>query len=214
MPASRASELGCATVMGNCDELALRLRQRDRAPDLMRGNVRFGAWVAEIDVWSAEALSADDAAYLAALPMTITIALASAGRDATLLCAHGSPQSFNHRLLPETPDAQVAALVGPVEATALASGHTHIPMRRRLGALTIVNPGSVGLPLATDAAGAISNPAGYAEYALLTWESGAAAGALEWEPRRVALDEVAVRAAALASGMPHADRWRGDWSRP
>ncbi|HEY7976352.1 MAG TPA: metallophosphoesterase family protein, partial [Ktedonobacterales bacterium] len=95
-------------------------------------------------------------------------------------------------------------------AEALASGHTHVPMQRRLGSLTLVNPGSVGLPMATDSHGAIYNPAGYAEYGILTWE----AGALGWEARRAAVDEAAVRAAALASGMPHADRWRGDWSRP
>jgi putative phosphoesterase len=195
--------LGCPTVMGNCDADSLRLRQ----PNLPRQPSRWGAWVAAIDVWSAEALTDDDAAYLAALPMTVSIPL---GPDVTLLCAHGSPRSFNHRLLPATPAEQVAALVGAVEAQALASGHTHIPMLRRLGPLTIVNPGSIGLPLATDATGAIYNPADYAEYGILTWEDGA----LEWEPRRVAVDADAARAAARASGMPHADRWRGDWSRP
>jgi diadenosine tetraphosphatase ApaH/serine/threonine PP2A family protein phosphatase len=104
---------------------------------------------------------------------------------------------------------ELAALVGPVEALALASGHTHTPMLRRLGALTLVNPGSVGLPMATDDAGALYNPADYAEYGILSWE----AGALGWEPRRVAVDGAAVRAAALASGMPRAGRWRGVWSR-
>lgn len=199
--------LGCPTVMGNCDDTSVRLRQPDRTPELMRGSNRWGAWVAEIDVWSAEALTDDDAAYLAALPMTVSVPL---GPGISLLCAHGSPQSFNHRLLPATPEEQVVALVGPVEAQALASGHTHVPMLRRIGPLTLINPGSIGLPLATDDAGGIYNPAEYAEYGILTWE----AGALGWEPRRVAVDADAARAAAHASGMPHADRWRSDWSRP
>ncbi len=203
----RIRALGCPTVMGNCDEASLLMRQRDLAPDLAHASSRWGAWVAAIDRWSAEALTDDDAAYLAALPMTITVEL---GPGASLLCAHGSPQSFNHRLLPETPAEQVEALVGPVEALALASGHTHVAMLRRLGALTIVNPGSVGLPMASDASGGQYNPPEYAEYGLLTWD----AGELSWEPRRVALDVEAVWAAAQTSGMPHADRWRGDWSRP
>ncbi|HET9112119.1 MAG TPA: metallophosphoesterase family protein [Ktedonobacterales bacterium] len=204
---TRVAALGCPTVLGNCDEFVLRLRQEGRAPDLMRTYARRGAWVAEIDIWSAEALHAEDAAYLAALPLTVSIPLAP---DVTLLCAHGSPQSFNHRLLPETPEETVVTLIGPTEATALASGHTHVPMLRRVGPLTIVNPGSVGLPVEVGSDGAITNPADYAEYGIVEWASDG----LTWEPRRVALDAEAVRAAARESGMPFADRWRGDWSRP
>ncbi len=204
--AQRVRELGCPTVQGNCDVLALRLRAEGPTPELMGAYTRFGAWVAEIDLWSARALTDEDAAWLAALPLAITLPLDDAG--ATLLCVHGSPQSFNHRLAPDTPEEQLAERVGSVRATALASGHTHIPMLWRLGDLTIVNPGSIGLPMATDDSGAVYNPAEYAEYGILTWE----AGALGWEPRRVALDASAVRAAALESGMPHADRWRGDWT--
>ncbi len=212
---ARLREVGCPTVMGNCDALALRQRREGPTPEVMAAYARFGAWVAATDLWSAQALSDDDAAWLATLPLTTSIPL---GPDATLLCAHGSPQSFNHRLLAESDaqsDERLAELLGPVTATALASGHTHLPMRRRLGALTIVNPGSVGLPMANDA-GMIVNPAGYAEYGMLSWTAERAAGdeALGWEPLRVALDEGAVRAAALASGMPHADRWRSDWTRP
>jgi len=224
---ARIRTLGCPTAMGNCDALALRQRREGATPAVMAAYTRFGAWVAAIDLWSAQALTDDDAAWLTALPLTTRVALAP---DATLLCAHGSPQSFTHRLLADSEaqsDERLAELVGPVTATVLASGHTHLPMRRRLGALTIVNPGSVGLPLETNA-GRIVNPAGYAEYGILTWapragagmgagvgdEAGGGADALSWEPLRVALDEATVRAAALASGMPHADRWRGDWTQP
>lgn len=203
----RIRALGCPTVMGNCDETSLQMRQQGRTPELLGIYAHRGAWVPEIDFWSAEALTEDDADYLAALPMTTTVEL---GPDAALLCAHGSPQSFNHRLLPETPAEQVEAFIGPVDALALASGHTHVPMLRRFDTLTIVNPGSVGLPMARDAQGGLYNPPEYAEYGILEWETGA----LSWEPRRVALEVEAVWAAARASGMPHADRWRGDWSRP
>lgn len=203
--------LGCPTIMGNCDNLAIQLRREGRMPERLRGVNRRGAWVDEIDAWSALALTDDDAAYLAALPMTASIEL---GPGATLLCVHGSPLSFNYRLLPDTPVEQMEALISPVDALAMASGHTHVPMLRRLGALTIVNPGSVGLPLANDASGARYNPATYAEYGILGWEADRASDALTWEPRRITLDADAVFAAARASGMPHADRWRGDWSQP
>ncbi len=38
--------------------------------------------------------------------------------------------------------------------------------------------------------------------------------ALGWEARRVVVDAEAMRAAARASGMPHPDRYRGDWRQP
>jgi predicted phosphodiesterase len=199
--------LGCPTTLGNCDETSVRLRNEGWTPERLRGYSIYSAWFVAIDRWSVEALTEEDAAWLAALPMTVTIPLAP---GVELLCAHGSPQSFIHRLLPETPEERMAEMIGPVAARALASGHTHIPMLRRLGPLTVVNPGSVGLPLRTDASGALSNPADYAEYDILTWE----AGALDWEARRIAVDAEAVYAAARASGMPHPDRYRGDWRQP
>lgn len=205
--AERIRTLGCPTVQGNCDALALRLRAEGPTAELMGAYARFGAWVAEIDLWSAQALNDADAAWLATLPLNLTLPLDDAG--ATLLCAHGSPQSFNHRLAPDTSDERLAELVGPVEATALACGHTHLPMARRLGALTIVNPGSVGLPIARDERGALYNPIDRAEYGIIEH----AAGALTWEPRQVALDAEAVRAAAWVSGMPHAGRWGSDWTQ-
>lgn len=198
--------LGCPTVQGNCDEAAALLRREGPTPAAMSGYDTFGAWVAEIDRWSAERLTEEDAAWLAALPLTVEIPL---GPGATLLCAHGSPRSFRYRLLAETPDERLAEMIGPLTAVALASGHTHFPMLRRLGQLTIVNPGSVGLPMATDANGARYNPTDYAEYGILTWE----AGALSWEARQALVDAGAAQAAAWASGMPHPDRWRSDWSQ-
>lgn len=204
--AARIRALGCPTIQGNCDDASARLHRAGPMPELLVDSGRYGAWVGEIDRWSAAALTEEDAAWLAALPLTVEILL---GPGATLLCAHGSPRSFSHRLLAETPDERLAEMIGPVAAVALASGHTHFPMLRRLGPLTIVNPGSVGLPMATDANGARCNPIDYAEYGILTWE----AGALGWEARRAPVDAEAARAAARASGMPHPDRWRGDWSQ-
>jgi diadenosine tetraphosphatase ApaH/serine/threonine PP2A family protein phosphatase len=53
-------------------------------------------------------------------------------------------------LKPETPDEEIRAMVNeamePVEAEFLVVGHSHIPMNRKLGNLTIINPGSVGQP--------------------------------------------------------------------
>jgi predicted phosphodiesterase len=200
--------LEAPVVMGNCDQLVVDLRAEGVTPERERGYAKFHSWVLEIDLWSAQALSADDAAWLAALPMTARVEL---GPGATLLCAHGSPASYNQRLTLDMPEDALRAALDGIERepglAALASGHTHFAMVRALDGLTIVNPGSVGLPIIKDATGASRNPADYAEYAILTWKDGA----LSVEPHRVEVDEAAVRADAAASGMPHADRWRGDW---
>jgi predicted phosphodiesterase len=206
----RLRALGCPVVMGNCDQLAVDLRERGVTPERARGYVKFKPWVLEIDLWSAQALTTNDAAWLAALPMTTRVAL---GPGATLLCAHGSPSSYNTRLTLDMSDAALRAALGRIAdepgLVALASGHTHFPMVCALGGLTVINPGSVGLPILKDASGAITNPTDYAEYAILTWASG-----LSVEPCRVTLDPEAVHADAAASGMPHADRWRGNWLAP
>ena len=204
----RVRALGGPVVMGNCDQLVLDLRAEGVTPERERGYARFHPWVLAIDLWSAQALAVEDAAWLAALPMAARVEL---GPGATLLCAHGSPSSYRQRLTPDMPeDALRAALHGAERErglAALASGHTHFAMVRALDGLTIINPGSVGLPIAKDTAGASRNPADYAQYAIVAWEDGA----LSVEPRRIEVDEASVRADATASGMPYTDRWRGDW---
>lgn len=54
--------------------------------------------------------------------------------------AHGTPRSVEEYVYPDTPIDFLA------EATPsfLVLGHTHHPMVRQAGALTVVNPGSVG----------------------------------------------------------------------
>ncbi|MPM82140.1 hypothetical protein SDC9_129199 [bioreactor metagenome] len=51
---------------------------------------------------------------------------------------------------PKTPDEEITRMIEesiePVESEFLVVGHSHIPMNRKLGNLTIINPGSVGQP--------------------------------------------------------------------
>lgn len=67
-----------------------------------------------------------------------------------LYLTHASPRSMFEYIKPETPDEEVRNMVDeaiePVEAEFLVIGHSHIPMNRKLGDLTIINPGSVGQP--------------------------------------------------------------------
>jgi len=199
---ARVRALGCPVVKGNCDDLVVAMRVTGRPHD-----AAIARWAVEIDYWSAVQLSSSDLAYLRSLPPTVDVPLDD---SATLLCVHGSPSSYTDRILPDTPDEQLDALLLPLPlgVRGIAGGHTHIPLMRRYRGVTIVNPGSVGLPLARDpATGASYNPASLAEYALVSWQDGA----LNVVQRRVTVDADAVRLDAVVSGMPHPERWRGDW---
>jgi putative phosphoesterase len=67
-----------------------------------------------------------------------------------LYLTHGSPRSMFEYIKPETPDEEIRKMIDestePLEADFLVIGHSHIPMNRKLGNLTIINPGSVGQP--------------------------------------------------------------------
>ena len=199
---ARIRALGWSVVKGNCDDLVVAMRATGQPHD-----AAIARWAVEIDYWSATRLSSSDLAYLQALPPTVDVPL---GDGATLLCVHGSPSSYTDRILPDTPDEQLDALLLPLPPGihAIAAGHTHIPLARRYRGVTIVNPGSVGLPLARDqATGAIYNPVSLAEYALVDWRDDA----LDVVQRCVVVDTDAVCRDAAVSGMPHPERWRGDW---
>ena len=45
-----------------------------------------------------------------------------------------------------TPDADVAELIGDVEAGLVVCGHTHVQFDRRVDGVRIVNAGSIGMP--------------------------------------------------------------------
>jgi predicted phosphodiesterase len=202
---ARLRTLDCPIVRGNCDDLVVSMRARGRVPAAETGHAGLAPWVAAIDYWSAEQLTADDLALLRALPPCIDIPLDGMSH---LLCVHGSPRANTDRILPTTPDDVVDGMLEGWLPRVLAAGHTHQPMVREHKGMVLMNPGSVGLPTAIDpATGDIYNPASLAEYALLTWADGTP----EITLRRVPVDEQAVLRAASQSGMPHADRWRTSW---
>ncbi|AKB75962.1 hypothetical protein MSLAZ_2701 [Methanosarcina lacustris Z-7289] len=98
---------------------------------------------------------------------------------------------------PETPDEDIRAMLAdpmePVDAEFLIVGHSHIPMNRKLGDLTIINPGSVGQPRDRDTR---------AGCAVFDTETG------EVELLRLDYDIDAV-CAKIEERMPHAEELTG-----
>ena len=186
----RLRELDFPTVMGNTDAGMTRplspLSSAKESGDAQK--------VSEIDRWCAGQLSGDDREYLRRFVPTLETDLGHGNR---LSCFHGSPFAFDNVITQATPENELNRYFRGTDANVLAGGHTHEQFLRRLGKVTVSNPGSVGL-----------GPA-QAEYAMIeSKEDG-----LWIELRSRAIPAENVRRAALDSGMPHADWWLNLWGR-
>ncbi len=192
----RVCDLDCPVVMGNTDAWALAPTPhpaRDEETQL------FNA----VELWGAAQLTDADRAFIRTFQPVVTLDLAGL----SFLGFHGSPTSFHHVIQATTPDEEIERLFAGHHAAIMAGGHTHTPLVRRYQNAFLINPGSVGLPWMTSpGARGTRNPA-WAEYALLTIDGQR----LGVELRRTPFDLDALRVAVLASGMPHADWWLGDW---
>jgi predicted phosphodiesterase len=187
----RLRALGCPVVMGNADDWLLTGVHSGAEPDTQK----------QIDVrqWQLPRLSGEDRAFIASFQPTVEIPL-DGGR--TLLCFHGSPTSFDDKIMPDMPNDDFKAMLGSYSGKALCGGHTHMQQVRRLGPLFFFNPGSVGVALDQyqPEDNVVLDP--WAEYAILT-ASGDAPLSLEF--RRVPFDVDVLVDAYRANGRPHAD---------
>jgi diadenosine tetraphosphatase ApaH/serine/threonine PP2A family protein phosphatase len=100
--------------------------------------------------------------------------------DGTLYC-HASPVSDMASFLPEAQDGEEALLGGAEHPARIVFGHTHLQFQReRPDGTTLVNPGSVGLPLDGDvrAAYALVDDSGGLELRRVAYDHGSVVQAL------------------------------------
>ena len=187
--AARLAALGLPTLAGNHERQVLADDRAAMSPS---------------DRFAAERLDAPARRYLAALPAALRL-------GDVYLC-HGAPGDDLTMWL-ETVDpaaplgvraataAEVAARPAPPPGVTLAlCGHSHVPRLVAAGALTIVNPGSVGLPAWCDPATADAPAHGveagspHARYAVV--ERAAGGWHVAHRAVRYAWDAAAARAAA------------------
>ena len=185
----RIRELGCPVVRGNTDEWFL-------VPQTFDPNSEKERRLMDMLHWGMEQFSPADVEFMQTFQPRVEIALDD---NATLLCFHGSPQSNTDALLATTPDDDLARLLGAYHATVMAGGHTHTQMLRRYKDMIIINPGSIGMPIARSAWG---------EYALVETRDGGSTV----EFRRVPFDVSALVQSARESGMPQFEWWAGAWA--
>ncbi len=195
----RMMRLDIPMVMGNADEDMLRPLR----PVSIAKASEDARRVSDIDRWCAGQLSESHLAYIRTFRKTVEMSLEGGSE---LLCFHGSPRSNTDAIVSTTPERELDGMLsGHDAADIMAGGHMHAQMIRRHGGATLINPGSVGLPV--DGEGEEAHNPPWAEYAIIS--SGGESSSVEM--RRVPVDVERVRNAALASGMPHAQWWASDW---
>jgi predicted phosphodiesterase len=192
---ARLRELGCPVVMGNAD--AWLLTGEDSGAEAITDERR--QMMEAVRAWSLAQLSAEDRSFIHGFQPTITIPL-GAGRS--LLCFHGSPESFDEVILPDISPEALSKSLGRYDAHVTAGGHTHVQFVRRidLGPRLFFNPGSVGFAYSHHQPDDSFQADPWAEYALLTSEGER----LALEFRRTPFDAGALIAVYRASGRPHA----------
>lgn len=144
--------------------------------------------------WMLEQLSADDLAFLRALPFKRRISPLP-GHD--LLVVHANPRNVDDAIQPELNDAAIDAVIGSAEFQVLAFGHIHVPSVRLWRGRLLVNVASAGLSMDGDPRAA---------YTVLTWAGGgwtAAQYRVEYDVQRVAR---LMRRCGLPRGRHFAER--------
>ncbi len=86
-------------------------------------------------------LSEDDRRYLARLPMTQYLTL----DHKRYLLVHATPRDPFDEYGPPDPEFWKRRLDG-IDVDYVCVGHTHVPYTLKVGTVTVINPGSVGLP--------------------------------------------------------------------
>lgn len=191
---ARLQELGCPVVMGNADDWLLTGVASDAEAISEERSVRLDA----VREWQLTRLSPSDLDFIRTFQPTVQIELDG---ERTLLCYHGSPKSFDHVILPQTPDEEVHGYLEPHEPMIYTGGHTHMQFIRHFGRTFHFNPGSVGVAYRHDQPDDHFRLDPWAEYALLSSSSGT----LSLEFRRIPFDVGQLISVYRASGRPFAN---------
>ena len=151
----------------------------DRFDDLQGANPRADRR------WVARRLGEERLAFLAELPLDLTLELGGLGR---VRFCHGAPGSDELPITRLTPDERLRGLLAGVDERVVVCGHTHVQFDRAVDGIRVVNAGSVGAPYEAE-------PAAY--WALLGTD-------VDVELRRTAYDVAAAAAAIAVTGYPRA----------
>lgn len=125
------------SIIGNYDLKVLSFPREARAWKANKKRCKYVAFRCNY-----ESLKKKDRKYLKSLPEQLR--LTRCGMK--VLLTHGSADSIEEPLGPQTPLTRLRELAGSCHADVIACGHSHAPFDRKIAATHFVNPGSVGIP--------------------------------------------------------------------
>lgn len=187
--AERLRELDCPVVLGNADAFVL---------DGISGEPVITDELRTVRQWTFEQLGPHGIDFARTFRPTIEIDL---GPARILLCFHGSPDSYETIIAPDTPPAELRSELGGRGARTMCGGHIHRQWTVSLDGWTFFNPGSVGLAFNVYLPQDRFHFSPHAEYAILHIDDDR----VGIELLRVPFDIDSYDRAARANGHPEAD---------
>ncbi|HEY5728729.1 MAG TPA: metallophosphoesterase family protein, partial [Anaerolineales bacterium] len=130
---ARIRELQIPIIMGNHDNYLLN-------PELTENH---HPWMRASELWCIEQLSTEDFDFLRSFQPQLSFTL---DQNITLLAFHGSLRSNEEFLYPDTPAEILEEVFAGQPAQVLIGGHTHVQMLIQHKGMTLLNPGSAGMP--------------------------------------------------------------------
>lgn len=186
--AERLHELDCPVILGNADAFVLE----------PFGPEADQAHHSSVATWCREALGPRGTELVRSYVPTYELALDGNG---TMLCFHGTPDSFDAVIAPDTSADDLRSALGGRGARLLCGGHIHRQWMASLDDWTFFNPGSVGLAYNVHLPDDEIYIYPYAEYAIVSIDAD--------DPRiefcQVPYDIDELDRVARASGHPYAD---------
>jgi putative phosphoesterase len=85
-------------------------------------------------------LTRSNKAYLNSLPKQISLEI----KDKKLLMVHGSPESIEEHIYPNTSKERLRELISGKDIDIIIVGHSHRQFSRTIDGISLINPGSVG----------------------------------------------------------------------
>ncbi len=93
--------------------------------------------------WTAQQLSPEHEQLLASWPKTLRVEIQGIG---DVLFCHATPRDDNEIFTRLTPESRLLPVFGGMNVPMVVCGHTHMQFERTIGAVRVVNAGSVGMP--------------------------------------------------------------------
>jgi putative phosphoesterase len=93
--------------------------------------------------WVAGQLRPEDERRLAGWPGTLRVEIGGLGE---VLFCHATPRNDTEIFTRRTPEERLQPVFAGIDVPVVVCGHTHMQFDRRVGAIRVVNAGSVGMP--------------------------------------------------------------------